>query len=62
MNDRRLSVGALVLTCLLALAGTAVALTAADVDPSGVLHLASTPVATPVALASDAQSFTGLHW
>jgi hypothetical protein len=62
MNDRRLSVGALLLTCLLAIAGTAVALTAIDIDPSGSLHLTSTPVAMPAALASDARSFTGLHW
>jgi hypothetical protein len=62
MNDRRLSVGALLLNCLLALAGTAAALTAVDIDPSGVIHLASTPVATPAALASDARSVTGLHW
>jgi len=62
MNDRRLSVGALVLTCLLVLAGTAAALTAVDIDPSGALHLVSTPVATPAALAPDARSVTGLHW
>ncbi|MFZ4531877.1 MAG: hypothetical protein ACOYOJ_08685 [Alsobacter sp.] len=62
MNDRRLSVGALLLTCLLALAGTAAALTAANPDLSGVLHLASTPVAMPVGLVEVTRMHQGLHW
>ena len=62
MTDRRLSVGALLLTCLLALAGTAVALTAADIDPAGALHLSSTPIATPASLAREARSITIMQW
>jgi hypothetical protein len=62
MNDRRLSVGALLLTCLLALAGTAAALTAVDIDPSTALHLASTPIEMPVALVDVPRMPQGLHW